>query len=198
MGIRDVVACSLRLLFFAFGAAVQAQEFFPLWSSGSMPNSKGLLVKDSIARERVFSVGTPGMYVFVPSQEERNGTSVIICPGGGYQRLAYNISGFQLAKWYNTLGMTAFVLNYRLPNSSDLVQGEVGPLADVQRAIKWVRARSASWGLDKNRVGVQGSSAGGHLAALVCNVAEDYSLVRDTVDAQSFSAELLYACFSRG
>lgn len=100
------------------------QEFIPLWPRGKMPNSKGLQLIDSIANERIYQVGTPGMYAFFPSDQENKGTAVVICPGGGYQRLAYMISGFQLAKWFNTMGVAAFVLSYRLPNSPDLKERE--------------------------------------------------------------------------
>ena len=93
-----------------------AQSFHSLWKD-NMPNSKGITVKDSIANERVYQVGTPGVYVFEPSIAENKGTAVLIIPGGGYARLAYQISGWQLAKWFNTFGVTAFVLNHRMPQS---------------------------------------------------------------------------------
>src|SRR5215210_7795214 len=99
-------------------------EFIPLYAAGKMPNSKGMRLKDSIANERIYRVGNPGMYVFMPSKQENKGTAVLILPGGGYERLAYMISGVQLAKWFDTLGINAFVLNYRLPNSPDLQQRE--------------------------------------------------------------------------
>lgn len=77
--------------------SLQAQEFIPLWTKGKMPNSKGMNLKDSIANERIYQVGTPGMYAYFPSQQENRGAAVVICPGGGYERLAYIISGAQLA-----------------------------------------------------------------------------------------------------
>lgn len=151
-----------------------------------MPNSKGLPIKDSIANERVYRVGTPGMYAFFPSVQENKGAAVVICPGGGYERLAYIISGTQLAKWFNTLGISAFVLNYRLPNSSDLKQREIGPLQDAQRAIRYIRANSAKWGIQKDKIGIQGSSAGGHLAAHAGIAVQDVSSIGDSLDAVSF------------
>ena len=123
----------------------KAQEFIPLWPKGKMPNSKGLQIKDSIANERVYKVGTPGMYAFFPSDQENKRAAVVICPGGGYERLAYMISGWQLAKWFNTMGVSAFVLNYRLPNSPDLIQREIGPLQDAQRAMRLIRAKASKW-----------------------------------------------------
>src|SRR5215211_2444354 len=174
----------IRLLFIiAFAGLgfinVRAQEFIPLWPKGKMPNTKGMNLKDSIANERIFRVGTPGMYAFFPGTAENKGGAVVICPGGGYERLAYVISGLQLAKWFNTMGMSAFVLNYRLPNSPDLKQRETGPLQDAQRAMRVVRANAARWGIKPDKVGVQGSSAGGHLATLLGTHTEDVSAIGD-------------------
>jgi len=166
-------------------------EFIPLYSPGKMPNSKGLNLKDSIANERIYRVGTPGMYAFFPSAQENKGAAVLICPGGGYERLAYVISGVQLAKWFNTLGVSAFVLNYRLPNSPDLIERETGPLQDAQRAIKIIRANGMKWGIKADKIGVQGSSAGGHLASLVSTQADDITQVHDSLDNISFHPDFM-------
>jgi len=162
-----------------------AQDFIPLWPKGKMPNSKGLKLKDSIANERIFKVGTPGFYAFFPSAQENKGAAVVICPGGGYERLAYVISGTQLAKWFNSIGISAFVLNYRLPNSPDLKQREVGPLQDAQRAVKIIRANAAKWGIKPDKIGIQGSSAGGHLAALTSVSTQDVAGIGDSLDKVS-------------
>jgi acetyl esterase/lipase len=164
-----------------------AQEFIPLWPKGKMPNSRGIVIKDSVANERVYRVGTPGMYAFFPSSQENKGSAVIICPGGGYERLAYIAGGTQLAKWFNTMGITAFVLIYRLPHSPDLLQREIGPLQDVQRAMRVVRSRSAEWGIKSDKIGVMGTSAGGHLAATLATHTEDLSAVGDTLDKISYA-----------
>ena len=165
---------------------VKAQEFIPLWPQHKTPNSKGLHLADSIANERIYRVGTPGMYAFFPSQQENKGAAVVICPGGGYERLAYIISGTQLAKWFNTMGVNAFVLNYRLPNSPDLVNRETGLLMDAQRAIKIIRANAAQWRIQPDKIGIQGSSAGGHLAAMTGNAKEDISAIGDSLDRIAF------------
>src|SRR6476659_5928864 len=96
-----------------------AQEFIPLWQNRKMPNSKGLDVTDSIVNERAFRIAKPGMYAFFPSKEDNCGAAVVIFPGGGYTHVTLNLGGFQLAKWFNTIGMSAFVVEYRLPNSPD-------------------------------------------------------------------------------
>lgn len=174
------VVCLLSIM------GIQAQDFMPLWPAGKMPNHKGGILKDSINNERVYQVGTPGMYVFFPSLQENKQCAVIICPGGGYHHLAFQISGFQLAKWFNTMGITAFVLNYRLPNQPDLVQREIAPLQDAQRAMRIIRANAARWNIQPNKIGIMGVSAGGHLAAMLGNVTGDVASINDSFNAVSF------------
>ena len=161
--------------------SVRAQQFIPLWTKGNMPDSKGLKIKDSISRQRAFRVAIPGMYAFFPSEDDNSGAAVVIYPGGGYTHNTLNLGGFKLAKWFNTLGVSAFVVNYRLPDSPDLVTRELGPLQDGQRAIQLVRANAAKWGIDSNRVGVMGVSAGGHLASWVGTALDDITTLHDKV-----------------
>jgi len=149
---------SLILVLFAAPFAAHAQEFFSLWEKGKMPNSKRMSLKEDVRNERVYQVGTPGFYTFFPSIQENKGAAVLICPGGGYERLAYQISGTQLAKWFNTLGVAAFVLNYRLPNSPDLKQRETAPLQDAQRAMRVIRANAEKWQVKPDKIGVLGTS----------------------------------------
>ncbi len=171
--------------------AVGAQDFIPLWEKGKTPNSKGMELKDDIRNERVYQVGTPGFYAFFPSQQENKGAAILICPGGGYERLAYQISGTQLAKWFNTLGISAFVLNYRLPNSPDLKQREIAPLQDAERAMRVIRANSATWQIKTDKIGVMGTSAGGHLAANLGTATEDLAKIGDDSDKFSFAPNFM-------
>lgn len=166
--------------------SLHAQSFLPIWEKGKMPNSKGLALPDSIANERVYQVGTPGFYVFESSKTENKGAAVLIIPGGGYARLAYRISGFQLAKWFNTMGITAFVLNHRLPQSPDVKVSYQAPLQDAQRAIRYIRAHADRWGIEKEKIGVMGCSAGAHLSACLSTMTEDWSTVGDELDGFSF------------
>lgn len=174
------------LLLYMLCVGVSAQEFMPLWPAGKMPNTKGMRLKDSISNERIFQVGIPGMYMFFPSVQENKGCAVVICPGGGYHHLSYQVSGFQLAKWFNTMGVTAFVLNYRLPNSPDLQQREIGPLQDAQRAMRLIRANAKRWGIQTNKVGIMGVSAGGHLAAALGTLTDDVSALGDSLNAIAY------------
>lgn len=176
------------ILFCLLSVNTFSQDFVPIWGD-KMPNSKGIAVKDSIANERVYQVGTPGVYVFEPSIAENKHAAVVIIPGGGYARLAYQISGFQLAKWFNTFGITAFVLNHRLPQSPDVIESYKAPVQDAQRALKFVRANAEKWNIDISKVGVMGSSAGGHLSACVSTFDEDWSAVGDRMDTVSFKPD---------
>jgi len=161
------------------------QKFIPLWDS-KMPNSKGLDIKDSIANERIYQVGTPGIYVFETSVAENKNAAVLITPPGGYARLVYQAAGFQLAKWFNTMGITAFVLIHRLPKSPDVIESYKAPLQDGQRAMKYIRANAKNWNIDANKIGVMGCSAGGHLSACLSTINDDWSIIGDKLDAISF------------
>lgn len=163
-----------------------AQEFIPLWPEGRKPNFNGHAVTDSIYNERIVRVGTPGIYCYPVPQAENTGTAVLICPGGGYARLSHIYSGFNLAKWYNTQGISAFVLIYRLPHQADLLNREMVPLQDAQRAMKLLRSQAGRWKLNPERTGVMGTSAGGHLAAQLSNATEDISRINDALDTVSY------------
>jgi len=167
-----------RVLVFAFllvlaSQPVSAQAFIPLWETGTMPNSRGMTLEDKIQNERIEQVGVPGMSAFFPSSQENTGAAVLICPGGGYARLSYAVSGTQLAKWFNSMGVSAFVLNYRLPTSPDVKEPHLAPLQDAQQAMRVIRSRSGMWGIKPDRIGVLGTSAGGHLAATLGTSSDD-------------------------
>jgi len=170
---------------------MQAQDLITLWPIGKMPNSRGLVLTDSIANERIYRVSMPRLRAFLPSSQENKGSAVIIFPGGGYERLAYITSGVQLAKWFNIMGVAAFVLDYRLPNSPDLLHREIGPLQDAQRALRIVRSQAASWGIKADRIGVLGVSAGGHLATTLGTHMEDVSACGDSLDTVSFAPDFM-------
>ena len=145
-----------------------AQEIIPLYKKvpGAKPivnREKSETGKDGILR--ISKVSEPSMMVFLPAKEKANGTAVIICPGGGYGILAASHEGTDVAKIFNEWGITAFVLKYRLPDDSIMELKEIGPLQDAQRAIQIVREGAKKWGVDKNKIGIMGFSAGGHLAS---------------------------------
>lgn len=151
-----------------------AQEKISFWPKGEMPNSK-ILASKTKKKKELKELKEAELFAFLPPVKERNQKSVIIIPGGGYSKLTYDEGAFQIAKWMNTLGISAFVLNYRLPTSPDLIQKEIAPLQDLQAAIKYIRKNSAQWGISSDQVGVVGTSAGGHLATMASNISKDYT-----------------------
>jgi len=171
--------------------AAQAQQFIPLWPAGKKANWNGKSVSDSLYNERIWRVGTPGMYAFLVPKSENKGTTVIICPGGGYERLSYIYNGFNFAHWFNAHGINVFVLLYRLPNQQDLKSRELGPLTDAQRAVKIVRANDDKWSLAKDKIGVMGISAGGHVASTLGTHFNDVSSINDSLDAVSSRPDFL-------
>jgi acetyl esterase/lipase len=112
---------------------------------------------------RVSRVVLPTLTVFQPARP--SGTAIIICPGGGYARLAIDHEGYDVARHLTEWGITAFVLKYRLPDDATQPDKALAPLLDAQQALRLVRQRSQEFGLDPARVGLLGFSAGGHLAA---------------------------------
>ncbi|MEO8112640.1 MAG: alpha/beta hydrolase [Ginsengibacter sp.] len=179
------------LIFFIEALSANAQEFIPLWPVGKMPNSKGIELKDSVSNERVYRVTAPKMFEFFPSKDDNCGAAVVIFPAGGYTHLTMDLGGFQLAKWFNTLGISAFVVEYRLPNSPDLFEREIGPLQDAERALQIVRANASGWKIDINKIGVLGTSAGGHLAALAGTAKDDVTSLKDSINAFSYKPDFM-------
>lgn len=182
---------SIVLFFLVSNIHVQAQEFIPLWPEGKKPNFNGEAVTDTLYNDRIWRVGTPGMYAFVVPKQENNGTAVLICPGGGYARLSHLYNGFNLAKWYNTLGISAFVLIYRLPHQTDLQQRQLAPLQDAQRAMRIIRANAAAWNIKTDKIGVMGTSAGGHVASTLGTHAGDVSAIKDAMDTVRYRPDFM-------
>jgi acetyl esterase/lipase len=119
------------------------------------------------------SIVNPCLYFYPAPGAKATGTAVIICPGGAYGGLAIKHEGEQVAKWLNSLGITAFVLKYRLPDDSIMENKTIGPMQDGQRAIRLVRSRAKEWGIDPAKIGIMGFSAGGHLAATLSTLYND-------------------------
>lgn len=153
----------LVLYFVLLSVFVQAQEIITLYSS-AIPNSKPSAVKESgIGMYK--DVTVPTLEYFKPNAEKTSGAAVIIVPGGGYSVVVYDGEGVSTAKALAEKGIAAFVLKYRLPNDAIMKDKKYGPLQDAQQAIKLVRDNAEKWGLDKNKIGIMGFSAGGHLAS---------------------------------
>ena len=153
------------VLFFLSFSAINAQEIINLYSS-EIPNSKPSEIKES--GEGLYrNVTHPTLEYFKPNPEKATGTAIILIPGGGYSVVVYQGEGIGNAKILAEKGIAAFVLKYRLPNDEIMVNRKIGPLQDAQQAIKIVRENAEKWGLNKDKIGVMGFSAGGHLASTV-------------------------------
>ena len=174
-----------------FSNKIVAQEFVPLWPAGKKADWNGRTVADSIHNERFFRVGTPGIYAFPVPKEQNKGTSVLICPGGGYDHVTYLYNGFNFASWFNAHGINAFVLLYRLPNQVDLKIRESAPLSDAQRAMRVLRGSAKKWDLDTAKIGIMGISAGGHVATTVSTHQDDVSSINDSVDAAGYQPNFM-------
>jgi acetyl esterase/lipase len=154
-------------------SVLSAQQVLPLYPD-QLPNSKpcdekehefidtswnknGLLIVDHITK--------PTLAIYEPVKEKRNGTAVIICPGGGYGVLAAGHEGADVAKAFIDVGVTAFVLRYRLPKDACMIDKAFVPLMDAQQAIWFVRSHAKQYGVNSDKIGIMGFSAGGHLAS---------------------------------
>ncbi|MEJ7557334.1 MAG: alpha/beta hydrolase [Pedobacter sp.] len=152
-------------------STLKGQEVIKLYK-GTVPGSKPAPADykeespvggDKITRTA--KVTEPTMIVYKPEKGKATGAAVIICPGGGYGILAIDHEGFNVAKRFTEMGVTAFVLKYRLPSDAIMVDKSFGPLMDAEQAIYLVRKDAVKWGVNPKKIGIMGFSAGGHLAA---------------------------------
>ncbi|MDQ6845830.1 MAG: alpha/beta hydrolase, partial [Bacteroidota bacterium] len=159
----------ISLLTIYFMQNIQAQKTIALYE-GAVPNSKPYNTKEFWEPQHngdtiVHFISQPTLTIFLPEKAKANGAAVIICPGGGYWIASIVKEGFAVAKKLNENGIAAFVLKYRIPNDSSMIDKSIGPLQDAQRAIQLVRMNAAEWNVDVNKVGIMGFSAGGHVAS---------------------------------
>lgn len=144
-----------------------AQQIIPLWE-GNPPYFKEageqeLAVTTDVMR--ISKVQQPAIVLYLPSKSMQTGETVIICPGGGYSILAYDKEGTDIASYFVSKGIAAVILKYRLPVAKSNIGGHKTPLADAQRAMRLVRYHASEWGINANKIGIMGFSAGGHLAS---------------------------------
>lgn len=155
-----------------------------------------------IAGRRIIKLGNvkdPEIHVFFPASRKNNSPSIIICPGGGFSILAWDLEGTEVADYLNSLGITAVVLKYRVPTRIEETRW-LGPVQDAQRAIRITRHHAKKWKLDPDRVGILGFSAGGKTAAVTSFAKKSYYNAIDSMDEQPFQPNLsmlIYASMSR-
>lgn len=160
----------VNILLLFIGMEINAQEKTILLWEGKIPEEiivnyeETEIYKDN-ELQSVSKVTVPTITIYTPSEIKANGTAVIIFPGGGYSHLSMNKEGKKVAKWLNSLGITAYLLKYRMPDDRTMKDKTIGPLQDAQEAVRMVRRNAKKWNLDASKIGVMGFSAGGHLAA---------------------------------
>lgn len=164
-----------------------------LWTN-EMPNGniikkEPLQIIDPIQNiTKLTEVSDPLMVVFKPKESVDNGIGIIICPGGGYNILAIDLEGYEIAKWLITLGYTAYVLQYRVPNN------QIGALNDLQRAIKIIRSNAK---INHSQLGIIGFSAGGNLCARASvSPSKDSYLGIDEIDSTSSRPDFTLLIYS--
>ncbi len=153
--------------------SLKGQEIIPLYD-GIIPNSKPSTDREVSARNKdglmiTRYVSNPTLIWYKPAKISDMHSAIIICPGGGYGALASSSEGSDVAEALSKLGISAFVLKYRLPDDLIMVDKSIGPLQDAQRAIQLLREKAKEWNIDSAKIGIMGFSAGGHLAASLSN-----------------------------
>src|SRR5215510_200256 len=175
-------ALVLTVLLCLTGRGGQAEEplVVELWP-GQAPEEPGTIGEEKTFQSKpnkqrsettevtrlITNVTKPTITIYRPAKEKDTGAALLICPGGGYHNLWWQLEGEEVAAWLNSIGVTGFLLKYRVPRRPDDVAGEYParrPLQDAQRAVSLVRSKAKDWGIDPERIGIIGFSAGGHLA----------------------------------
>ncbi len=173
--------------------AGEANQIIDLWPESKIPGPAPFVSGEErdltkpedrlIAGRRIIKLGhvsNPQMHVYLPEKDKANGAAVVICPGGGYHILAWDLEGIEVAEWLNEIGVAGIVLKYRVPaakhgndlksipgdSSLELPAKALGPVMDAQRALSLARANAEAWNLNPQKIGILGFSAGGNTAAL--------------------------------
>jgi len=171
----------------------------PLYSD-EIPNSIKTGAKEKSEKKDIVLVSniqTPDIAVYLPTKRFATGQAVVICPGGGYWVLAYDLEGTDIAKYLNSIGVAAIVLKYRLPVYGNCKIPFKAPLMDAQRAMRLVRSNAGNWNINPQKIGVMGFSAGGHLASTL-GTHFDYGDKRskDSVERQSCRPDFMILMYS--
>jgi len=193
-----IIISFLLIIMTCFESFSQNKDLIYLWPGKVPGESKEKLASVTAASEndniiRIAEVTDPVMQAFLPEQSVKNGAAVIVCPGGGYHILAWDLEGTEIAAWLNKNGFAAFVLQYRVPDK------KAGALQDVQRAVRIIRKDAAKYGIDPGKIGVIGFSAGGSLTARASTLfnIQSYSPVdkTDSLSCRPSFSMLIYPAY---
>ena len=186
------------------GLSAQAGDPIRVWPGEAPDEPVGIEAKKAKAVTgsdgviRIPYVDTPELFYFPAPPDKTTGTCIIVCPGGGYGKLAWNKEGTEIATWLNGLGVEAVVLKYRVPRR-DREKPHPWPLQDLQRSIRIVRSKATEWKINVDRVGVMGFSAGGHLCAMASSYYGESSYKAidsiDKLDPRPSFVSLIYPAY---
>lgn len=189
-----MVAKIIVILLFlpAFLNAQENKNVIYLWSAGA-PGFENRKNEPELAKDWwVKNIHNPSLTVYFPPKEKTNGAAVIICPGGGHSQLVITSEGQQAAEYFNSIGVTAFVLKYRLFREENSPYKPANAIEDGRRAMRLVRQQATAFNLDTNRIGLMGFSAGGELAGWVAfNSSKENILIKDSIDKQNYKPGFL-------
>lgn len=159
----------LALTLLAMPCLTQAQTVVPLWKNGAPGFEKYKDIPEAAKDYWVRNINNPTLNIYLPPKDKANGTAMVICPGGGHRLLVYNAEGVEPAKFLSDMGITVFVLKYRLGRDTMTPQYKIAEDGghDGTRAIQYVRSHAAEYGIDPNRIGMMGFSAGGEIVNYV-------------------------------
>jgi acetyl esterase/lipase len=203
------IACAVALLvglFVTIPADAAEPLVIDLWP-GKPPGDVGIKGQETSRihpsplvgpTKLITNVTRPTLTIYQPARDRNTGTAMVICPGGGYWDLYWELEGEEVAAWLNSCGMTGIILKYRCPRRPGDAKGEppLGPQLDAQRAVSLVRSRAAEWGIDPKRIGMVGFSAGGHLAlATAIGFAKRLYQPIDAIDAVSCRPDFAILCY---
>lgn len=190
------------LLGLSYQSFSQESAAFPLWKKipGVIKNTEykeEARLNDKGERTGIRKVTEPTLLAFLVKNNKSNNPAVIVCPGGGYSVLSIDKEGIKVAEWFNSIGVSAFVLKYRLPSEVIMEDKTVGPLQDAQEAVRTLRRNAVKWNLDANKIGIMGFSAGGHLASTASTHFMDKVYdSKDTISARPDFSILIYPVIS--
>lgn len=196
-------------ILYLFPSAMAQEQTIKLFPEGVPGETISLAEKESrdgnkVAKEtvlRITDVSEPTISIYEAPEELASGSAIVVCPGGGYNILAYDLEGDEVCLWLNELGITAILLKYRVPRREGKEKHEA-PLQDLQRAISYIRANADYFNIDPDRVGVMGFSAGAHLSVMGATAYEQrtYPLVEkiDKYSCRPNFCLLIYPAYLEG